>query len=287
MLTTIALTALLGVSSVLAGPYVRTQRTCGTYISADQVAQDEADFAAKEASIDVTPTAKGKVPKLNVYWHVVQANKTLEGGHIPKSQITAQIDVMNVAYYPSGLQWQLAEITHTTNEGWFNNAGPDTDEQTAMKATLRKGGVADLNVYSVGFNSGAGAGLLGYATFPKWYQGAPYDDGVVILYSSVPGGSAVPYNLGQTLTHEAGHWVGLYHTFQGGCDGKGDHVADTPAEAYPAFGCPEGSDTCPADGIDPIHNYMDYTDDACMNNFTPGQAKRFKKQLKLFRGVKF
>jgi len=81
------------------------------------------------------------------------------------------------------------------------------------------------------------------------------------------------YNLGATLTHEMGHYLGLYHTFQGGCDGEGDYVSDTSAQRVFTAGCPSYKKSS-CGSKDNIHNFMDYSDDKCLCSFTKGQVER-------------
>jgi hypothetical protein len=294
----VALTALLSLAAVVVATPADVDRLhaiesravgrkCGTYITPEDVSSKEKAFTSLLADGDV----RGKIDAvatnytIPVYFHVIYANKNVSGGYIPDSQIQAQIDVLNQDYSKTGLSFELVNTTRTLNADWFNRVAPDTTQQTAMKNALRKGTPSALNLYTVGFNSGDGEGLLGYATFPSDYTSMPKDDGVVILYSSLPGGSMTNYNLGRTSSHEVGHWVGLYHTFQGGCSTTGDSVADTPPEKTPASGCPTSRDTCPGGGPDPVHNYMDYSYDSCMDNFSPGQITRLRSQVYTYRGI--
>ena len=206
---------------------------------------------------------------ISVFFHVIRTG--ISNGDVPLSQINDQINVLNNAFAGSGFTFSLAGIDQTTNAPWYT-AGPGSQAEAQMKAALRQGGKNVLNIYT----NNPGGGLLGWATFPWNYSSNPTNDGIVILYSSLPGGSAVPYNLGDTATHEVGHWLGLYHTFQGGCSKFGDYVSDTPSERSPAYGCPAGRDSCKQAGIDPIENFMDYSDDACMYRFTTGQGTRMQ-----------
>ncbi|HYO51721.1 zinc metalloprotease [Archangium sp.] len=222
--------------------------------------------------------AAGSV-NINVYWHVINNGTGIANGDIPQTQIDASISVLNNAYRSTPFKFTLVSVDRTTDSQWYTCSGGACESK--MKSALRKGGAGDLNVYS----NNMGQGLLGWATFPSSYASKPANDGVVILYSSVPGGTAAPYNEGDTLTHEVGHWVGLYHTFQGGCTASGDYVNDTPAEASPAYGCPSGRDTCTTAGLDPITNFMDYTDDSCMNTFSAGQADRADALVIQYRGL--
>ena len=221
-----------------------------------------------------------------VYIHVIRAGTAVEQGNVPNSWIRRQIDALNLSYAgfyggaDTGFRFELAGVDRTTNARWFNMTPGGEDEYKAKRA-LRRGGADALNIYTVD-----GGRLLGWAYFPSGYQSRPYVDGVIIAFASMPG-STIPgyeaYNLGFTATHEAGHWLGLYHTFQGGCNAKGDYVSDTPAEKGPAFGCQVGRDTCLEAGVDPIHNYMDYSDDPCYFEFSAGQAQRMQDQYLFFR----
>src|ERR1051325_3762649 len=236
---------------------------------------------------DLTPMedvrAGGSV-NVNVYVHVIR-NSAGTAGNLTATQINNQMKVLNDAFagvtggYNTPFRFTLVG-TDYTNDNSYYTCQPGTTAERNMKNALHKGTAKDLNLY---FNN-MGGGLLGWATFPSDYSHAPLMDGVVILNSSIPGGSAAPYNLGDTATHEVGHWVGLYHTFQGGCSKNNDQVADTPAEKNPAFGCPI-QDSCPATGNDPVENFMDYSDDSCMYKFTAGQAQRSDTQCATYRGL--
>jgi hypothetical protein len=231
---------------------------------------------ALAGSVRAQARANGSVT-IKVYWHTI--TNTSGAGALSTTAINNQISVLNAAYANTPFKFTLVSTDTTANNSWYTTTGGTYETQ--MKNALRKGTAADLNVYS----NNMGGGLLGWATFPSSYSSQPKMDGVVILYSSLPGGTASPFNLGDTATHEVGHWLGLYHTFQGGCTTTNDSVSDTPAESTPASGCPTGRNTCSAAGVDPIDNFMDYSDDACMNKFTAGQVNRMDSMVIQYRGL--
>lgn len=251
-------------------------RRCGTHPTDFEVATMEEDFRTR---LTAGPAPELQAVTIPVAFHVINNGSGISNGDISTQMIGDQMNVLNAAYAGTGISFSLLSVDRTTNASWYTMGMGSAAEKQA-KSALRKGDKRTLNIYTANL----GGGLLGWATFPSSYAGNPSDDGVVILYSSLPGGSAAPYNLGDTATHEVGHWLGLYHTFQGGCAGAGDSVDDTPYEKSAAFGCPVGRDTCTKKpGEDPIYNFMDYTDDSCMNTFSAGQTTRMNSQLTTYR----
>ena len=208
-----------------------------------------------------------------VWFHVISSGTT---GNVSDAVITAQIAQLNDGFgggeggANTGFSFQLVGITRTNNTTWYKSKG---GAEKAFKQALKVGGPETLNVYST-----SGGGYLGWAYLPSISTSSQaYLDGVVIDWRTIPGASNAyqgQYDEGDTLIHETGHWLNLEHTFFGGCSGSGDFVADTPAEKSAAFGCQNGRDTCSSAGVDPIHNYMDYSDDGCITEFTAGQTQR-------------
>ena len=216
---------------------------------------------------------------INVQFNVIYKDRRgVQEGNIPDSMIMDQMDVLNQAFAGTGFSFNLIGINRHNNNNWYTGCYSSGSE-SKMKQALAVDPATTLNIYTCAPTGG----ILGYARFPDSYPETSYMHGVVLLDESLPGGTASPYNLGDTATHEVGHYLGLYHTFQGGCNAPGDYVSDTPAEASAAYGCPTGRDTCSGGGADPILNFMDYTDDSCMNQFTSGQTTRMHDMVDTYK----
>jgi hypothetical protein len=246
--------------------------------------QRERDFRSITPDSDIpsgeqpatSPSFTATVP---VWFHVIAASTSPRDGWVSDRQLADQLAVLNGAFagtyggHRTGFHFTHAGTTRTINADWF--AMETFESEMAAKTALRRGDATTLNMY---INSGGG--YLGWAYYPKIVAGEPYQvlDGAVVHFDSLPGGKIRNYNLGHTASHEVGHWLGLAHTFEGGCKGHGDHVDDTPAQAYPTSGCPVGKDSCSSPGVDPIHNFMDYSYDSCYSEFTAGQSARAQAQ---------
>ena len=212
---------------------------------------------------------------VQVAFHVIYASNG--AGNISNDMIIDQIEVLNDAYAPYDIVFTLVSVDYTMNDSWYNDM---EQYESAYKQQLHVDPVHHLNIYT-----GNMPGLLGWSYMPYSWPENSYMHGVCLLYSCLPGGTAYPYNAGDTATHEVGHYLGLSHTFLNGCSATNDNVADTPQEndGNNIYNC-NNTDTCPNDpGMDPVHNYMTYTDDACLNQFTDGQGERMENMIATYR----
>ncbi|HNA98510.1 MAG TPA: zinc metalloprotease [Marmoricola sp.] len=214
--------------------------------------------------------------------HVIRGKHRRERGP-NRTRVRALIRILNGGFagvqsadsVPTRFRFNLRSIDYTRNDSWYhayNYSPPDT----RAKRRLHRGNKRTLNVY---INGGGvrNQPVLGWSRLPWQQPSSPRLDGISVNVAALPGGAAVNYNLGDTIIHETGHWLGLLHPWQGGCADPNDGVADTPATAGPSYYCDDDADTCTAPGLDPIRNFMNYSYDICLNQFTAGQVARMDR----------
>ncbi len=271
--------------------------TPSTFLGGAGIDHPDCDFFQTNPSATYAP---GTVWRIPVVVHVIQSASG--AGNLSDTLVQSQIQVLNEDFralagtsgaggVDSRIEFFLATtdpsgqptngIRRYTNNTWFADAGSYWN--SIAWNTNRY-----LNIYT---NNAGGGGVLGYVPAIPQAGGlvGTAADRVVILYSAFgrPGLGGSPYNLGRTCTHEVGHYLGLFHTFEGGCGSasacytSGDRICDTNPEAQPRYGCPTTATSCGS--LDPVRNYMDYTNDSCMTGFSAEQVRRMRCTLVNYR----
>ncbi|HEX8061495.1 MAG TPA: M43 family zinc metalloprotease, partial [Cyclobacteriaceae bacterium] len=267
---------------------------------------------AEMESLRKAGRTQATVVTIPIIVHVVHTGETVGTGlNISKAQVQAQIDVLNEDYRrkigtpgynssPVGADIEVEFCLSPVDQNGKPMAEPGIDRIRGANATWTKEQIEGtlkpqttwnpnlfFNVWTLKFG-GTDANLLGYAQFPDQSGlaglndsgGSASTDGVVVQYSSfgsVDKGTfpvmTAPYNHGRTMSHETGHWLGLRHIWgDGPC--ANDYVDDTPTQHAENRGCPVTKVSCDGVNLEMPQNYMDYSDDACMNIFTQGQKAR-------------
>ncbi|KAK2601882.1 hypothetical protein QQS21_004569 [Conoideocrella luteorostrata] len=237
---------------------------CGVHMPTEEQLELHRNLSImEENNMDIDKRAPIYV---DTYFHVV-VDKEEERVKAGRTVLKKQLAVINIGFAPAKIFFNLRAIDWTVNPRWA--IGLDV---LTMKYQLHRGGRSSLNLYFISAlpdvpGEKSKKKHLGICSFPDEVgrESEVVLDGCLVDVDTIPGGAWIPYDDGKTAIHEIGHWFGLLHTFQGGCDGSGDMVSDTPASASASVGCPEGRNSCPdLPGLDPIHNYMDYSNESVL-----------------------
>ncbi len=290
------------IASAQCGTDLRAQAQYKNQISEgghfSDIIESQRDFEFEEITGLKTKKAIRTIP---VVFHVVH---TYGPENISKEQIEDQIRILNEDFQRLNkdtsstrsifkdrassfdIEFKLARVAPdgSCTEGITRHYSELTNEPHGFDGS-KVVGIWDytkyLNIWVVNSiddgDGNANSNILGYAVFPG-DRNAATRDGIVMRADRVGTiGIANVGDRGRTLTHEVGHWLGLYHPFQGGCNGQGDRVSDTPPVKEASFGCPKSNNSCSTDSpdeLDMVENFMDYANGSCMNAFTKGQKTR-------------
>lgn len=223
---------------------------------------------------------RGDPVTVPMVFHIVHGRDSTGAivGDITDAMIQLQVDSLNQGFAGTDISFSLLGISRLENQYWFERMYERFDNAAEY---LHVDPLHVMNIY-VGQHPGIGGAASFYPD--NGSVGAP-DDGLFINWRNFPGSASVNFSEGDTGVHESGHYFGLRHTFDGGCVAPGDGIDDTPYQGDNTVGCPVERDTCPdLPGLDPIHNYMDYSDDVCKFEFTPNQNDVQKMIQEEYRG---
>ncbi|PNS16951.1 Cell morphoproteinsis protein PAG1 [Sphaceloma murrayae] len=255
-------------------------KPCGNIEVPDEMMAPASNFVVSSNSLAADfSVAEGEVAaeaatNIDVYAHVVTGEA--EKDAFTQAQVDRQIAKMNEAYAPANIAFTLRGTDFTVNQAWSSVAlsgGRSGTAEREMQSTLGKGDYATLNLFFTADMQGSVGGWCQYPSSGGARREGPAS-GCIVKAENLPKQNTRGVETGGgTAIHETGHWLGLIHTFEGGCE-QGDQVDDTPPQTGPSNGCRNLQNGCAGAAVPLGNNFMDYGPETCRNTFSAGQIQR-------------